>query len=53
MLPPIRITRRRMKLEELVAKIAQIEEHATLTLLRYPEKLTLAVIPEESKRSEE
>jgi len=39
--PPIRITRRRMKLEELVAKIAQIEEHATLTLEEYPGGLSL------------
>jgi len=36
MLPPFRITRRRMRLEELVAKIAQIEEHASLTLEEYP-----------------
>ena len=41
MFPPFRITRRRMKLEELVAKIAQIEEHATLTLEEYPGRLSL------------
>jgi hypothetical protein len=41
MLPPFRITRRRMKLEELVAKIAQIEEHASLTLAEYPGRLSV------------
>ena len=30
-----------MRLEELVAKLAQIEEHATLTLDEYPHGLTV------------
>lgn len=32
---------RRMKLEELIAKLGQIEEQASLTLTEYPQTLTL------------
>jgi hypothetical protein len=36
-----KIARRRMKLEELIAKALQIEEQAALTLAEYPRGLTV------------
>ena len=41
MVSPRHIGIRRLKLEELIAKLAQIEEQASLTLSEYPHGLTV------------
>ncbi len=41
MFAPAKIARRRMKLEELLTKIEQIEDQASLTLSEYPRGLTV------------